>query len=227
MDKRIIVFSPHPDDETFGCGGTIAKKISEGYEVMIVVMTDGRHSLSARLGIMSNPTPEEVKEIRKDEIRSATKILGVPEENLLFLDFIDGALEKAEKEAYKKVVEILKESHSAVEVYYPYEKDCHLDHQVTNRIVKNAIRELGIKTKEYRYSIVRIHARVGPLIDVFFNLFKRNMVRFDVCKFLSLKKAAISEYKSEISIISCKQVTPLNGNFKQYLKKEETFFVDH
>jgi LmbE family N-acetylglucosaminyl deacetylase len=227
MKKKIIVFSPHPDDETFGCGGTIAKKISEGYEVIIVIMTDGRYSFFVRLGIESDPTPEELKQIRKGEVKRATKFLGVPEENLLFLDFVDGLLEKDEREAHKKVFEILKENPPPVEVYYPYEKDCHLDHRVTNRIVRNVIRELGIQPMEYRYSVLRIHARIGPLMDTFFNFFKRNMIHVDISKFLPLKKAAISEFKSEVSTISSRQVNRLNGNVAKYLKKNEIFFVDH
>ena len=30
---KCLVFAPHPDDETIGVGGTILKKIKEGYEV--------------------------------------------------------------------------------------------------------------------------------------------------------------------------------------------------
>lgn len=41
MNKRIIVFAPHPDHETLGCAGTIAKRLNEGYEVLLVVLTDG------------------------------------------------------------------------------------------------------------------------------------------------------------------------------------------
>jgi len=65
MKKKIVVFAPHPDDETWGCGGTIAKKLREGYEILIVVMTDGRYAFKKVLGIDSDPTPEELKEIKK------------------------------------------------------------------------------------------------------------------------------------------------------------------
>ena len=49
-------FAPHPDDETWGCGGTVAKKISEGYEVLIMVLTDGRYAFQKMLGIESKTT---------------------------------------------------------------------------------------------------------------------------------------------------------------------------
>ena len=51
MNKRIVVFAPHPDDETLGTGGTIVRKLNEGYEVVIVVLTDGRYAFSTVLGV--------------------------------------------------------------------------------------------------------------------------------------------------------------------------------
>ncbi|GAH34396.1 unnamed protein product, partial [marine sediment metagenome] len=37
---KIVVFAPHPDDEIFGCGGSILKWMDEGYDVHIVYVTD-------------------------------------------------------------------------------------------------------------------------------------------------------------------------------------------
>jgi LmbE family N-acetylglucosaminyl deacetylase len=226
MAKKVIVFAPHPDDETCGCGGTIAKKIREGCEVLIVIMTDGRHALSEALGIYSDPTPSELKEIRKEEVKKATRILGVPEENLLFLDFEDGRLRKEEKEAQEKIDEILRKNPMPMEIYYPYEKDCHIDHRLTNRLVKNAIRRLGVHTTEYKYTVVRIYARIGPIIDSFLNLFRQNMIRIDISEFLPLKEAALNEFKSMTTTISNRQEKPLEENPKRFVKKEEIFFVD-
>ena len=226
MKKRIIVFAPHPDDETWGCGGTIAKKISEGYEVLIVVMTDGRHAFSKVLGIESEPTPSELKEIRKEEVKRATRVLGVPEENLLFLDFEDAMLEKNEREAQEKIFEILRENPPPIEVYFPYEKDYHMDHRVTNRIVRNSIKKLGLRTMGYQYSIIQKYGRISPLIDAFFNLFRHNMIRVDISEFLSLKEAAVKEFKSEISIISSRQKKPLVEEIGKFLKNEEIFYID-
>ena len=57
LEHNVIIFSPHPDDETLGCGGTIAKKVKEGYQVKIVFMTDGRNAFSKILKINSCPSP--------------------------------------------------------------------------------------------------------------------------------------------------------------------------
>ena len=77
LGRSTIVFSPHPDDETLGCGGTIAMKIKKGYNVSIVFMTDGRNALLEKFDIRSNPSPQKLKGIRKEEAKQATKILGV------------------------------------------------------------------------------------------------------------------------------------------------------
>lgn len=223
--KKIIVFAPHPDDETLGCGGTIAKKIAEGYEVLIVVMTDGRFLLLKGYGIDCDPTPEEVKEIRKGEVLRATKILGVPEDHVVFLGFVDGSLGENEGKAFERVVDILR-SYNPCEVYFPYEKDSHVDHVVTNRVVKRAVERLGLKPKMYKYTIIRRMARLGPIIDSIIDIFKRNRAYIDISKFLSLKEVAVKEFKSELAAISSKQSRPRAKSFNKFLKKEEAFFID-
>ncbi|MDQ8164725.1 MAG: PIG-L family deacetylase [Gemmatimonadota bacterium] len=39
MNKRILVVAPHPDDETLGAGGTIAKFVEQGHEVSVLVVS--------------------------------------------------------------------------------------------------------------------------------------------------------------------------------------------
>jgi len=225
MSKKIIVFSPHPDDETFGCGGTIAKKVSEGYEVLIVIMTDGRYAYSKVFGIDVDPTPEELEEIRKVEVRRATRILGLREENLIFLDFEDGTLEENGEEAEKEVTKILK-GHRPVEVYYVYEKDFHPDHRATCRIVGNSIKNARLHTMQYKYSISLRYGRIGMLMQTLLSLLRHNTSHVDISDFLHLKEAAIKEFRSEVSIISERQQRPIVKNYKRFLRNKEIFFID-
>lgn len=46
LERTATVFSPHSDDETLGCGGTIIKKKRAGAKVKIVFIPDGRKSHS-------------------------------------------------------------------------------------------------------------------------------------------------------------------------------------
>jgi hypothetical protein len=44
LGKPAIIFAPHQDDETLGCGGTIIRKKQAGANLQIVFMTDGCRS---------------------------------------------------------------------------------------------------------------------------------------------------------------------------------------
>jgi LmbE family N-acetylglucosaminyl deacetylase len=226
LDKKVIVFAPHPDDETWGCGGTMARRISEGFEVSIVVLTDGRYAFSKAFGIESNPTPEELKKIRHDEVVRATSILGVPKDDLVFLDFEDGRLEDHMEEAQADVNEILDKNHVA-EVYFPYENDFHPDHRVTSHIVREAIDGSNNSLSAYQYSILHKYGRIGPIIDSLLKVLKQKIVTVDVKKFLPLKKAAMKEFKSEFEIISEGQEKPLADArlVQKFLKSEEKFYI--
>ncbi len=37
---KIVVFAPHPDDEIYGCGGSILKWMDESHSVHIIYVTD-------------------------------------------------------------------------------------------------------------------------------------------------------------------------------------------
>lgn len=44
--KRVIVFSPHPDDAIIGMGGTIRRLVEQGHDVHVVIQTSGCNSVS-------------------------------------------------------------------------------------------------------------------------------------------------------------------------------------
>ena len=80
MKGRIIVFSPHPDDEALGCEGTIAKRVREDHEVYII-LTDGRHSHRP----FSYPLPEELIVLRRKEALNLDKA-GIKQDIIGFVD---------------------------------------------------------------------------------------------------------------------------------------------
>jgi LmbE family N-acetylglucosaminyl deacetylase len=218
----MVVFSPHPDDATLGCGGTIAKRINEGGEVIIVLMTDGRHAFSEVLGITSDPTPEEVKQIRREEFVKSAEVLGVPNKNLFFLDFEDGTLGEHRREAEQRVIEVIRK-YSPADMYFPFVRDGHSDHKATNLIVRQALDQLGL-VGSYEYMILHGYGRVGPAVERFRSAFKRNRIEVNISGFLNLKERAIKEYKSEMTIISSKQKEPLHTSIDGFLKNKEVFY---
>ena len=73
MQKRILVISPHPDDETISVGGTISKLISEGSEVFVLTVSGHLPPLYERSDF----------DTTVDEAKEAYKILGVTEYRFL------------------------------------------------------------------------------------------------------------------------------------------------
>ncbi|MEM3378398.1 MAG: PIG-L family deacetylase [Candidatus Bathyarchaeia archaeon] len=222
--KRIIVFAPHPDDETLGCGGTITKKIREGYEVLLVILTDGRYAFKKVMGVKDKSSSEELIKIRKEEVTAAAKILGVPETSLIFLDFVDGTLEDNREEAEKRIIKILQEKNPD-EIYVPYKKDFHPDHRATYKIVKNVVIKLAISPIFYQYSIAHKFGRLGRFLDFLLEIFihKNRRIYVDVSEFLTVKKLAIEMFKSQLTIISNKHYKPVVSNIQRFTKGKELF----
>lgn len=231
--KNIIVFAPHPDDEVLGCGGTIAKKITYGDNVFVVFLTDGRYALED-VGIYRDPSPPEVKVIRKEEAIKAAKILGLQENNMFFLDIEDTSLNRHKKYALKEIIKIIKEVRPA-EVFFPQELEYNVDHGVTNMIVKEALKKLRFYTTEYRYAIAwrfPFYLLLHVLNEnIFYNLMRifldRNLFCIDISDFLSIKRKAIEQYASQLGIFSPSQKRPAirRSILRTSLKPREIFFI--
>jgi LmbE family N-acetylglucosaminyl deacetylase len=146
LERSAIVFSPHPDDETLGCGGTILRKKQAGADIKIVFMTDGCQSHGHLI------PANELKLIREKEAIAASHKLGLNRDDIIFLGFKDTALNKHQNLAIEKVAEIIQRFHPA-EIFVPYHKESPSDHYATNRIVISAIKLCELSTVIYEYPI--------------------------------------------------------------------------
>ena len=70
----------HPDDESLGMGGTLAKYAAEGVETYLITATKGERG---RTGSAEPLTPEAVGRLRQAELFAAARELGVREVDLL------------------------------------------------------------------------------------------------------------------------------------------------
>ena len=124
--KRVIIFSPHPDDDVISMGGTFQRLVSQGHEVHVAYQTSGNIAVgdeeviryisvlnsmrkkftpgnrdllekyeSIRNYLLHEKTNEDIDtpdilfikgRIRREEARSADRYVGLPEENVHFLD---------------------------------------------------------------------------------------------------------------------------------------------
>jgi LmbE family N-acetylglucosaminyl deacetylase len=92
--KTIMIFTPHPDDDVFGCGGVMAMLARNGNKIIVVIYTnDNKGSFDLEM------TSERLARIRKAEQEAAMEVIGVPKENIIWLGYDDGELEYAEPKA--------------------------------------------------------------------------------------------------------------------------------
>jgi LmbE family N-acetylglucosaminyl deacetylase len=136
-DRSLMCVLAHPDDETFGPGGTIAKYAREGVRVSVVIATSGQAGRSAGLG----STPEELGRIREDEARAAGRFLGV--QAIHFFGYMDGKLDEVgEAEVEERVTRLIREERPDVVITFGPEGagNEHRDHRRISLITTRAIK---------------------------------------------------------------------------------------
>jgi LmbE family N-acetylglucosaminyl deacetylase len=215
-DQKVLIFSPHQDDETIAAGGYIAQSIKNKAFVRIVLVTDGNKY--------------HLKKIRYKEFEKATSILGVKKSNLIFLNYPDGFLNKQNYfEVYNNFKTQIDNFNPDI-IIYPHPLDSHPDHSTTGKIVKDILKnKKDNKIIAYQYLI---HHHLFPQPKKFkpnsYLLPPINMVNFDKKwqryvlpdDILDLKNQAVLSYQSQLSIPF------LRSLLLSFIKKNELFSLD-
>ncbi len=133
----VLIFAPHPDDETIACGGYINESIKRKADVYIVLVTDGNR--------------RNLKNLRYIEFEKAATLLGVPEENLIYLDYPDSRLYFNNQTQLKSSLAGLIEEYQPDILFYPHPNDTHKDHSTVGKIVGEILNEMKekVEIKEY------------------------------------------------------------------------------
>jgi LmbE family N-acetylglucosaminyl deacetylase len=95
--QRIVIFSPHPDDETLGCGGLIRQAERAGAAVRVVMLTNGdgfRVAVERQFRELRVEPEDYVRfaDLRQQESCRALAGLGLRRENIVFLGYPDRGL---------------------------------------------------------------------------------------------------------------------------------------
>lgn len=107
--KTILLFTPHPDDDSFCCAGTLALMAKHGNNVHIVIYTnDDKGSYDLEM------TSQRLARIRKAEEEEACRVMGIPKQNIHWLQFHDGMLE------YASPKDLVEEVTKIIRTYRPY-----------------------------------------------------------------------------------------------------------
>lgn len=95
MEKRkLMAIVAHPDDESLGLGGTLAKYAAEGAEISVLMATKGERGRFGTAPV--SPGMDIVGKTRSGELLKACAVLGV--QHVRFLGYIDGDLDQAPTE---------------------------------------------------------------------------------------------------------------------------------
>ncbi len=136
--RNILVIAAHPDDELLGCGGTIAKLLSNGCAIKVLFIGEGS---SCRF---DDPTCKEAKEAiieRNQCAKEALDLLGVSD--LEFNDLPCGRFDQTPIIVINKIIESVISEFRPDTVFTHSEVDSNNDHRITHRATIMATRPCG------------------------------------------------------------------------------------
>ncbi len=114
---KIVCVGGHPDDPESGCGGTLAKLVSQGHDVTIIYLTRGEAGIEGK-------SHDEAAAIRTNEAIAACKILNAKP---VFAGQIDGA-GMVSNESVEKMRSLINNEQADI-VFTHWPLDSHKDHQ--------------------------------------------------------------------------------------------------
>ncbi len=142
LPAALLVVAPHPDDETIGAHGLMARLRRRGVAVRVVIVSDGAGSHPHS---RAWPRRRLVAE-RRREVRIVLRRIGVTARDIAFLDLPDGGLWQhaaAVRRGIGRAVRALPRPMLAVA---PLHRDDHPDHRV---VAAGAGRQGGVRWLAY------------------------------------------------------------------------------
>lgn len=182
---KVLVISPHPDDEVLGVGGTIARLASEGNDVTVAIVTKGWEPLF---------TDSHVEQVRA-EAHAASKVLGV--KSLRFMDLPVTKLNEIPRHQLNKAFEQLASEEEPELIFVPFRGDRQEDHRQVFDACMVALRPLASRksvrqilcyetVSETHWSAAYIEPCFEPQLWV------------DITNQLPTKLEAMRKYKSQL-----------------------------
>lgn len=182
---KILIVSPHPDDETLGAGGSLLKFVEQGHIIYWLNITD-----------MKKEYGYSEKNIicRKEEIEKVKELYKIKE--LFNLQMEPANLEKINnRELIQKISEIINNIKPQM-LILPYKNDIHSDH----KIVFNAV---YASSKSFRYPFIESVLCMEILSETDYALpeeaFSPNLY-IDISEYIEKKIEIIKVYKSEMGV---------------------------
>jgi LmbE family N-acetylglucosaminyl deacetylase len=196
--ERIVVLSPHFDDDVLGCGGTLRLFKRRGSRITVIYLTDGRKG-NPDLESMTLSEEERKKReddlvtLRKEEARRTARHMQI--DRLVFFDLPD--MDFTCTPAVVDRLTGLLEEESPDAVFVPFLTEKHRDHRMTNTVFCRALDKKAFHFTCYGY-------------EIWTALMPNCLV--DITDVLEDKKTAIEHHQSQLAHCDyIRAVTCLNG----------------
>ena len=141
VQSRLVVISPHPDDEVLACGGLMALHTARGGKALVIAATDGEasHPHSKRW------TPALLAETRRRESAEGLAVLAGQTAAVLRLGLPDGQLAPLQAELTRRLQDLLRVDDVVVVTWH---LDGHPDHDAAGQAARTACANIGCKLLE-------------------------------------------------------------------------------
>jgi len=201
--KNVVVIAPHPDDETLGAGGTIARLAAAGVKVSVLIVS----------GHLPPLYPPEAFEVTKREADAALGILGAAEWEFLRIPATKVHEAPVAEVTSKISAFIRKRAPEVVLIPFP---DRHIDHRVLfdySVVACRPVHDSAPKIVLAYETLSETHWNVPGVEPAFVpELF------IDVSAHIETKKAALDAYASQVhnapsrSIEACMALARFRGS---------------
>ncbi|WP_285766209.1 bacillithiol biosynthesis deacetylase BshB1 [Peribacillus sp. SI8-4] len=201
----ILAFGAHADDVEIGMGGTIAKYVQQGKNIVICDLTKAEMS--------SNGTVS----IRQEEAKKAADILGVKR---ISLDLPDRGL-YMKAEYINQIIAIIRRYKPAL-VFAPFQADRHPDHGNCAKLVEEAVFSAGVR--KYMEAEGSDHHRVKNMYYYMINGFHKPDFVVDITSTLPRKLDSLRAYVSQFEKTEVTVETPLVNGYIETVEARERMF---
>lgn len=221
-NKKVLICVAHSDDETIGCGGTIAAHIKNKDQVFCAYMTDG-------VGARSSKKKEILIKERFKNSELASKILGFVWLHQYCGNFPDNALDSVRFLDIVKKIECVKKQIKPDIIYTHNPSDLNIDHKIVAEATLTAFRPMAGETWQ------KILAFEVPS-STDYGYFKKNNIFVpnyfnNIDPYWNKKNKALLAYKNEIkkypnsrSLKGIKSLAYLRGS-QNGIKMAEAFQI--
>ncbi|WP_375446510.1 PIG-L deacetylase family protein [uncultured Fibrella sp.] len=192
---RTLVLAPHPDDESLGCGGTLALLRRAGFSVHVIFISDGTQSHPNSATYPAH----RLRDLRETEAIEALRELGVSEKEATFLRLPDRNVPVPNAPGFVEVVGQLAtilQSFGPTTVLVPFERDPHPDHRATYQLLQGAMAQLPEPLHVLEY-LIWLWELGRP--DDMPRTNERLVLSVDISPVMAEKKQAIAAHRSQVT----------------------------